>query len=193
MLNRFFMIVIMATSSLFAMHKATMNISDLDVEVVIDLDAGQFVESYAVDSYFFGGGFISTNDGKGDSLYELHGFVMNDLPNLEGARFGAGMKIISTKKGSENFLAFPIGARLEYFIPNKKELPLFLLASIFYAPGSLSFANARTYYEGRVGFAYDMMENMRAFLEYRTIHTNYNSAGDTIFNETVTGGMRIGF
>lgn len=193
MLKKALMATIIFSMPLFAMHRGTMNISDLDLEVSIDLDAGQFIESYAVDNYFFGGGFLSTQDGKGGSLYNLHGFVMNDLPNVEGARFGAGMKLVSTSRNGENFLAIPVGAIVEYHIPNKNELPITIIGSIFYAPGSLSFADSRTYYEGRIGMAYDMLENMRAFFEYRTVHTNYNGAGDTLFNETLSGGMRIGF
>jgi len=193
MLGRTLFILLVTFSSLFAIHRVSVNISDLDLEANFGLDLGQFNSDVGVDSYFVGAGIVSTNDGEGDPFIYGNILFINDLPDVEGMRFGMGMKLVYTNNGAETFIAAPIGGIADYLIPNKKNLPIFAVANIYYAPGPLSFSDASSYFEFSAAIHYEMIENMRAFLGYRKIITSFVFAGDTNFNETAYGGMQIGF
>lgn len=193
MLGRTLFLLLVTFSSLLAVHRVSINISDLDLEAKFGLDLGQFNSDVGVDSYFVGAGIISTDDGEGDTFIYGNFQFINDLPDVEGMRFGMGMKFVFTNNGPETFIAMPVGMVADYLIPNKKNLPIFAVANIYYAPGPLSFSDATSYLELSAGIHYEMIENMRAYFGYRKIITSYIVAGDTYFNETLYGGMQIGF
>lgn len=191
MLRKVVLTVLLSLSSLLAVNKAMLNISDLDVEVGVDFDLGQFQEDYAVDSYFMGFNFIDTNDGEGNSLVAGNFLVINDIPEREDARLGFGLKVVSTSFGAESFLAAALGAVFDYSISD--ENPTYWKTKVFYAPGALSFQDARAYFEVRTGIHSEPIENVRVFFEGRSIGTSYKAQGKKIFNETFYGGIEVGF
>lgn len=191
MLRKIVITVLLSGSSIFAMNQAMLNISDIDVEVAVNFDLGQFQEDYAVDTYFLGAGFIDTNDVEGNSLVSGNLLVINDVPEREGTRLGFGVKLVSTEHKGESFLAAPIGAVLE--VAMKTENVSFWKVTAFYAPGALSFQDARAYFEIRAGIHLEPIENVRVFIEGRSIHTSYLVGEDIVFNETVYGGFEVGF
>ena len=193
MLGRSLFLLFVTVSSLFAVHRVSVNISNLDLEANLALDMGQFNGDMGVDSYFIGAGIISVDDGAGDPFVYGEVNFINDLPDVEGMRFGMGMKLVYTNNGAETFIAAPVGFVVDYLIQNKKNLPIFMVGQIYYAPGPLSFSDAKNYFEARAEFHYEMIENMRMFFGYRAILTNFVTSGDAAFNKTAYGGMRIGF
>ena len=188
---KFALMVLIFTVTLFSANRGMMNLSDLDVEFEVDLDMGLFVESYGEDSYFVGGGILSTGDGNGNVLYFSRFFIENDLEQVEGLRIAVGMKYITTKVVSYNFNAVPVGFDFKYAIPNKSETPLFFVGSLYYASAPLSFGDAANYLEYRAGFAVEL-EDMQGFFEWRSLHTNFN-VSDFTFNETFYAGGRLNF
>lgn len=188
---RILILFFMSTALLFSANRGMMNLSDLDVEFEVDLDLGLFIESYGEDSYFAGGGLLSTGDGNGNVLYFTHLFIENDLPQVEGVRIAVGMKYITTTVSNYNFNALPVGFDFSYAIPNKNDMPLFLIGTLFYASSPLSFTDAKNYLEMRIGISTEI-DDMQGFVEYRSIHTNFNIS-DMIFNETFYAGGRLSF
>ena len=191
MLKKVVFTVLLSVSSLMAMNKAMLNISDLDVEIAVNFDLGQFQEDYAVDTYYMGFNLIETNDDEGNSLVSGNFLVINDVPDRENTRLGFGVKLVSTSHAGESFLAAPIGAVLDHML--ESDSPTFVKGTIFYAPGALSFKGARAYFEVRAGVHLEPIENVRVFLEGRAIHTSYQEGADITFNETIYGGFEVGF
>ena len=192
MLKKYLLAATLSIFPLFGLHQGMMNISDLDLEVRLSLDAGQFQDGYAIDTYFFGGSFLSTEDGEGDYLYDAHLMVINDLPDSENVRVGVGMKYVTTPRAGLSYRAMPVGGTFISRLKNEKDLPAFFSVTVYYAPGSLSFADARSYFEVRAGLGYELIENVKAFVEWRSIRTNYETE-EYLFNQTLYGGMTIGF
>ena len=194
MLRKFVVMALISASSLFAVNKGMLNISDLDVEVSIAFDVGQFQEDYAIDTYFFGASFIDSASGNGDAgntLVSGNLLVINDLPDKENVRLGFGVKLVSSSLNDENFMAIPLGAVLDVGISN--EDPTYWKSQIFYAPGALSMKDARAYFEVRTGVHLEAIENVRVFLEARGIYTSYLAQSKVTFNETFYGGIEVGF
>lgn len=191
MLKKVVLIVLLGVSSMFAINKASLNISDLDVEIAVDFDLGQFQEDYAIDTYFMGFNLIEVNDEEAGSLVSGNFLIINDLPDRDGARLGFGMKLVSTEHKGESFLAAPIGAVLDLSLEGDTQR--YWKSSVFYAPGALSFQDARAYFEVRTGIHLEPIENVRVFLEGRSIHTSYKIGEDIVFNETIYGGIQVGF
>jgi hypothetical protein len=191
MLKKIMMMGLLAVSPMFAVNKGMLNISDLDVEIAMAFDVGQFQEDYAVDTYFVGFSFLDTNDGAGPSLVTGDILVINEMPQLEGSKLGFGMKVISTESGTESFLAVPIGAVLDYKVSDTQQL--FWKSGLFYAPGALSFKDSRSYFEARTTIEMEAIENVRVFVGARGIYTNYQSGNIVTVNETIFGGMQVGF
>ncbi len=191
MLKRVLVIGLFMASSLFGLNQAMINISDLDAEIGVDFDLGQFQEDYAVDTYFLGVGYLSTDDGAGKSLVSGKMIIVNDLPESDNTRLGVGMKVISTEEGAETFLATPMGAILDVGLSDEK--PLYWKSELFYAPGALSYKDARSYFSARTGIYFEAIENVRLFFEGRYIQTKYQIAGTVEFNKSLYGGAVVGF
>lgn len=194
MLKKLVVVALLGVNSLFAINKGMLNISDLDIEVSVMFDIGQFQEDYAVDSYFFGGSYIDSahgNDGAGNTLISGNLLVINDVPDRENMRLGFGAKLVSSSLKGEDFLAFPLGAVLEVSV--SEESPTYWISQLYYAPGALSFKDSRAYLEVRTGFHMEAIENVRVFLEGRGIYTSYEIQKKVTFNETIYGGIEVGF
>ncbi len=168
-----------------------MNISNLDVEVDVAFDIGQFLDGYAIDSYFVGVSAISTDDGRGPRLWALDFLYTSDIPEFDGVRMGVGVKLISSNYNGLYFLSLPVGLDMEYRV-FKNGIPFFATGSLFFAPISLSFSDAGGYFEFRTGVAYEVFDHMRILFDWRTLHTNYKTTS-MLFNQTFYGGMRVGF
>ncbi len=192
MLKRLGIAVLLTLTPMMAMHNWMLNISDIDVEVKLDFDLGQFNENYALESYFLGVGHLSVEDNQ--MTYGSY-LVINDVPEKENTRLGIGFKVISTKhhNSDETFLATPFGFVYEYAMESESENPAYVQFSGYYAPGALSFSDARAYIEGRAQVEVEPIEHTRAFLGYRYIKTSYEISGSTEFNNVVYGGVQVGF
>jgi hypothetical protein len=69
-----------------------------------------------------------------------------------------------------------------------------ITSRLYYAPAALSFRDASSYFEGRIGVAVEPALNMRILFEYRNIFTNFTQdSTSTQFNNTLYVGARIGF
>ncbi len=194
MLKKLIVIALLGVNSLFAINKGMLNISDLDIEVGVMFDVGQFQEDYAIDSYFFGASYIdsaSGNNGAGNTLISGNLLVINDVPDREDMRLGFGAKLVSSSLKGEDFMAFPLGAVLEMSI--SEDTPRYWISQLYYAPGALSFKDARAYLEIRTGVHLEAIENVKVFLEGRGIYTSYEVQSKVTFNETIYGGIEVGF
>lgn len=194
MLKKFIVAICVSFSSLFALNQGMLNISDLDVEISVAFDVGQIQEDYAVDTYFFGFTYLDSNsgdNGAGNTLTSGDILIINELPDRDNVRLGFGLRLVTTSLGGEQFLATPLGAVIDVGLEG--DMPTFWKSSIYYAPGALSHKDARAYAEFRTGVHIEAIENVRVFLEARSIHTSYINASDVIFNETIYGGVVVGF
>ncbi|KIM11591.1 MAG: hypothetical protein KU37_05180 [Sulfuricurvum sp. PC08-66] len=173
--------------------RAQFNLSNLDLEAGIDFDVGQLIESYGKDTYFIGAGFLTTNDGAGYQMVTANVYMESEVSNFDAIRMGFGLKLVMTQVGANSFLAVPVGMHVDYRVPNTNEL-LLVTGKAYYAPAPLSIGAASSYIEGRIGVAVEPVENMRGFVEYRVIFTNFDAIVDPfLFNSTLYIGARVGF
>ena len=181
------------TSSLFAMHSAELNINDADLELSTRFDVGQFNENVEPDTTFVGLKFLNA-DSKNSSnkffaiepYYEAN-FLTSRAVEGSGLRVGMGIKVNYTKK----YTAVPLGLEVQYTL-FKKTVPMYLNASAYYAPASLSFADADSFLEYRVSYDIEIIKNGHISLGYRNIDTNYNGYTFT-YNRSWYSGFRFSF
>ena len=89
-------------------------------------------------------------------------------------------------------MAIPIGGHVDYRVSALKGF--MFLGDVYFAPAPLAIDSASSYFETRVGMAYEPVENMRFLIEYRLIFTNFTADTDVrLFNSTLSLGARIGF
>jgi hypothetical protein len=190
-------ITLLALCSLpaFALHYAELKINDKDLEVAGKLDVGQFNENVEPSTIFVGGRFLyvdashsSNSHANLDPFYELN-FLLKKPIGKTGLDLGMGVKMNYT----DNFFSVPLGIEGEYKLPLFKAVPMYLNASLYYAPSALSFNDADDYLEYRVGFEVELVQNARVTLSYTNIDTNYEEAPSFTYNESWYIGFKFGF
>jgi hypothetical protein len=106
-----------------------------------------------------------------------------------GLSFGMGVKLNYTK----DFSSMPLGLEAEYRFKHPKLLPMFLHASAYYGPKVLSFGNGDRFYEYRISYDLELIDNGRITIGYRSLNTNYENSDDYIYNRTFYGGFKFFF
>jgi hypothetical protein len=195
MLKKLILIVALTVSA-FAMHTAEVNINDTDLELNAKLDIGQFNENVEPDTMFIGARFLSADKTHSsnkhyanDPYYEMNFLMMRPVGD-SGLSFGMGVKFNYTK----DFASMPLGLEVEYKLDHSGLVPMYLNGSAYYGPKVLSFGNAERFYEYRVSYDIELIENGRITIGYRSMNTNYDdSRGDYTYNRTFYGGFKFFF
>ena len=87
------------------------------------------------------------------------------LPSLPGLIVGVGVKVNAT----EDFVTVPLGLEIGYEFDQLENLPIRVLTSLYYAPQVLSFDEALSYREYRIGLEAEVIDNVSVGIGYRTM------------------------
>lgn len=188
----FILSIMVVSTSLNASSRATLNLGDKDVELGFDLDMGDVIESYGKGGYFVGLGFMSNQGTTGYQMFQAKMFMEDEMSHTTNVRIALGMKAVYTTLGGVGYVAFPVGGHIDYRV-NQIEGMMFI-SDLFFAPAPLALSPAGSYFETRLGVAFEPVENMRFFMEYRLLFTNFET--DTVsrlYGSTLAFGARIGF
>ncbi len=179
-------------SSLFAMHDASLNLNNEDIEAKANIDLGELNQSDYPDIYFLTLGFLKA-DNKEDasSLLEAGFMLRQDVNGVDGLRMAVGIKGTYTKLGSLKHAAAPLGAELAYTLPIDV-MPVVLSGTFYYAPSVLTFKDADKYKEARVELGLNLMDHGTLFVGYRYIDTDYDAVNYT-YNDSGYIGFRVKF
>jgi len=184
------------SASLFAMHDASLNLNNDDIEINGNIDLGELNESDYPDAYFLTLGFLDVdNDESTDPLVSAGFMLRQDLNGVENMKFGIGFKGTYTKVENSKHMAIPINAELAYTLPLDIAVPITLSAGLSYAPSVLSFKDADSYFEGRLEASVQIIEQGSVFVGYRKIDTDFErgEGGDYEYNDTAYIGFKVRF
>jgi len=167
------------------------NKEDLEVEAIIDSKAFTNLQTGST-SYQGDINFINNGDYE-DQLIGIGAGATNKVEGFEGMNLTVGAKVILTSHGDEDFVALPFMARVEYQMPPLlyNIPPVSLEGKVLYAPKVLSFGDAQGYTEMRAVANMEVINNVKAYAGYRNIETDYKNAGDTLFDNSFFGGVKI--
>jgi len=176
-----------SAAAAFAMNSAGININNEDLELNANLDIGQFNENVEPETMYVGIKFLDTNNNRvnSDALYEI-GFLMKKAMGDKGLQIGLGVKANYTK----DYTTLPLGIVFDYALPMKTIVPMSIGADVYYAPKVLSFSSANKYFEYRVEYDAEVIDNGHVVLGYRHIKTDYD---DVRGNFTYNASAYIGF
>jgi hypothetical protein len=194
MLKKIVLAALLAASA-YAMHTAEVNINDTDLELNAKLDIGQFNENVEPNTMFIGARFLSADSSHSSDknygnnpYYEMNYLMMRPVGD-SGLSFGMGVKFNYTK----DFSSMPLGLEVQYQLGTTRLVPMFLNGSAYYGPKVLSFGNADRFYEYRISYDIELIDNGRITLGYRSMNTNYDNRADYTYNKTFYGGFKFFF
>jgi len=204
MLKKLTLLTASAVASM-AMHSAELNINDKDLEIGAKFDVGQFNQNVEPDTMFIGASFFSPDATNSldnlsatsiDPYFEGNFLIMRPVGN-GSVRLGFGVKLNYTKSFAQDFSALPLGLELAYTIPAEKLVPMYVQASVYYAPQVLSFLDAKNYLEYRLYYNVEMIENVTLKVGYRRMDLSYetfSSSNDTVnYNSSFYFGVKVDF
>ncbi len=183
-------------TSLLAMHDASLNLNNDDIEVKGNIDLGELNQSDYPDTYFLTLGFLDVDNKESTDPLLSAGFMLRqDITGAQGLKFGIGMTGVYTKVANESYAAVPINAELAYTLPIDFAMPVILSGRLAYAPSVLSFKDADRYFEGRAELGLQIVEQGTLFIGYRKITTDFedNRGGDYTYNDTGYIGFKVRF
>ena len=181
----------------FAMNNAAININDTDLELGVKFDVGQFNEAVEPNTLFVGGKFLnadaqhSDNDAASlDPYFEANVLMMRPLGN-KGMKIGMGIKV----NGTTNFVSVPLGLEFSYKLPVQEYVPMYFEGALYYAPSALTYSDGDNFWEYRLNYTIEIIQNGKINLGYRSLKTNYKTdrGGDFTYNSYWYVGYSIGF
>jgi len=191
--------------SVFAMHSAEININQKDLEFGLNIDMGQYNRGIEPDTTFVGVTYLKASDDNSadknanpqDLKYfvELSFLIKQEIKNT-GLKVGLGVKTNFSKISDATFMSVPIGIEASYELPLKNFIPVEVGGEIYYAPESLSFSDAGSFLEYRLGVTLEVIERGSIFVGYRNIDTNYEISSiktDITYNESAYFGFKFEF
>ncbi len=196
MLKKLSLVTVSAVSA-FAMHSAEININNKDLELSAKMDVGQFNYNVEPSTMFIGAKYLNADEDNSDidsgieAYYELN-FLMQQEINNSGLSIGMGVKTNHT----ENFTSIPLGLEASYELPKSTFVPIYIGASIYYAPEVLAMEDAKNFLEYRVSVDIEVIKNGRIVLGARVLDTNYevnNVATDINYNKSAYMGFKFSF
>ena len=184
------------SASLFAMHDASLNLNNDDIEVNGNIDLGELNQSDYPDAYFLTLGFLDVDNKESTDPLLSAGFMLRqDITGMDDLRFGIGFKGTYTKVASAKHAAIPINAELAYTLPLDIAMPISISSGLSYAPSVLSFKDADKYFEGRLEASIQIIEQGSLFVGYRKIDLDFdsNAGGDYTYNDSAYIGFKVRF
>ena len=197
MLKKLGLITLSAVSA-FAMHSAEISINDKDLELGARFDLGQFNSTVEPDTTYLGLKYINGTEENSDEenidtngYYEASFMMRREVQN-SGVTFGIGVKTNYTKIEDEDFMTIPLGLELGYGVAS--QIPIYIGASVYYAPESLSLLDADGFLEYRVDISAEIIERGSVILGYRNLDLKFNTSDDTVnYNNSAYFGFRFAF
>ncbi len=181
------------SASLFAMHDASVNLNNDDIEVNGNIDLGELNQSDYPNAYFLTLGLLDVDNKETTNPLVSAGFMLRqNLRGAESLKIGIGFKGTYTKVGNVKHAAVPINAELSYILPVNTVIPMMISGAVSYAPPVLSFKDADRYFEGRAEFSLQIVEQGSLFVGYRQIKTDFIGANYR-YNESAYVGFKVRF
>ncbi|WP_457744977.1 YfaZ family outer membrane protein [Sulfurimonas sp.] len=195
MLKKLVLLAIFAVSA-FAMHSVEVNINDTDLEVSAKVDLGQFNYNVEPNTTFLGFRIVDADNThssdkkyRNDPYYEAN-FLMKKPLSSSGLSVGMGVKFNYTT----DFSSVPLGLEATYKVPAKAFVPMYVNGSVYYGPRVLSFGTADRYYEYRLSYDIELINNGRVTLGYRSMHTSYQDVrSNYVYNQAFYFGFKFFF
>jgi len=183
-------------SSLFAMHEASINLNNDDIEVGANIDLGELNQSDYPDAYFLTLGLLDV--GRHTNIEPLYsaGFMLRQpISGTGGLKFGIGVKGTHLKAGMLTHASIPVNVGLSYTLPLDFVMPIYISGDLSYAPSVLSFEDADRYFEGRTELGLQIIEQGSLFVGYRKIDANFKAGlgGKYTFSDTAYVGFKVRF
>ncbi len=177
-----------STSLVLAQNSAGLNINDEDLEIEASMDLSQYTDGSNGTTYILGANYISTQ--TNDDLLSVGINANNTYQGFEGLNVSLGLNVVLL----DDFLSVPLMGEVSYSLPLVESIPTITLSSqMLYAPGVLSFDKADTYFEFRGEASMEVISAVSVYMGYRNIETTYINASSTTFNDSLYGGLKIGF
>ncbi|MBU0631321.1 YfaZ family protein [bacterium] len=170
----------------FAMNGAEININDKDLEVGGYVDMGQIVTSIEPDTVLLGVKYLKGDESHSDfnvndnAYYEANFLMQKHDVYTTGLTVGMGLKVNYTRAtdaslgGTRYFASIPVGVVADYQLPADAAMPIYLGGSIYYAPEVLCLNDAKNFFEYRINLDFEIIENGRITLGYRSLNTTYD-------------------
>lgn len=183
------------SSAAFAAHQVEVNVNDKEVEGQIRLDMGRMG---SMEHTYLGARFLNgdNNNSKTISdpkaLMEVSFMVQNDVRGVRGLKLGLGFKGEHTTIDGRGYSAIPLGVEAELKLPLNSPVAFYLGGAMYYAPSSLCFKDADSYFETRIHLDAEPIENARVEVGYRQIDTNLKGNSVT-YNDAFYFGIRLDF
>ena len=175
--------------------KVDLNVNNRTFEFGAFADAAELLQSSQIDleEFYVGGGMIDPESRT--ALYFAQILVMNPLENLPSIHAGVSLKLLLSKKGSQNFTAFAPGLVLfRGFEELETPVPIGVRLEGYYSPGPMTMRSAVKYTELRASLEFEIMEGGSVYTGYRSIVVEWDDS--TIpkqFDNSVFVGFKLKF
>jgi hypothetical protein len=184
--------------SAFAMHQGEVNINSKDLELSGRFDIGQVNDAVEPDTMFVGARYLNADADHSDnehadidSYFEASFLMMREVGSNSDLSLGLGVKANYAK----DFTTIPLGLEAAWQLPFRDIFPMYLNASLYYAPNVLSFSDADSFLEYHISYDIKIIDNGRIALGYRNLDTNYETSkgGDFTYNKSWYIGFKLNF
>ena len=183
-IRRVVMSTLFASTLVFGGNSAGLDINDVDLELFADVDLQNFAGYTGGTEYYMHLRYLHTEN----NLFQVGFTGENSIPSVENLTLGLGLGSVY----GDTFMALPLLIQGRYTFPLNTQTALSLLLSFAYAPPVLSFRDADSYQEFRVGTDIEVIESIHIFAGYRDIRTNYQNF-DMTFNDSFYAGLKFDF
>lgn len=183
------------SSTAFGAHQVQVNVNDKDVEGQIRLDVGR---TGSLEHTYLGARFLNGDNNNSqtiadpDPLMEISFMVQNDVRGVHGLKLGLGFKGEYAKIDGRSYAAIPLGIEADLKLPLNAPVAFYLGGAMYYAPSALCFKDADSYFESRIHFDVEPIENARIEVGYRQIDTDLKNRSVT-YNDAFYFGLRLDF
>jgi len=197
MLKKLGLLSVVAASAM-AMHTAQININNVDLEVGVALDVGQFNDNVAPNTTFVGFTYLKGDTDNSDvadpgSYVEANFLIQREI-NDSGFFAGLGVKLnyVDTNSGLD-FMAIPLTLKGGYAL--EAGVPLYFSASVDYAPQVLCLQDAKNYFGFRLEAEAEVIQNASIYAGYRTLQTKFDVPNSEFvsYNDSLYVGFKFKF
>ncbi|MBU0728889.1 MAG: YfaZ family protein [Proteobacteria bacterium] len=117
--------------------------------------------------------------------------VFGKIGEIEGFVIGVGGKVYGANANDSDVLSFALGTLLR-FAPRAFQ-GFGVRAGIYYSPNVLSGLDAERLVETWVAVDYEIIPRAKVFLSYNKIRVNIENKGNWNADESIRGGVALGF
>ena len=183
---------LLSTSLLFGSN-AEININDNTLEAGVELSLNEVYELSEDANYFLTANYLSseeeTEEESSPNLIGVGLKMMSPYIDDYGFKFGLGIKGVVANNYTKDFLALPLNIFAVFYLNNKISFDV----EAHYAPKVLTYADGKTYQEGRIKANYEVLENGNIFIGTRYIKTIYNDEAKLEYDDSIFFGYKVSF